>query len=67
MPKLDMFGLTDRGNKITVKSVWVMFWYDRTYMVVFGKSSQTTEKLKLWLTNPNRNFDDTSKPRSALT
>ena len=67
LPKLDMFGLTDRGNKITVKSVWVMFWYDRTYMVVFGKSSQTTEKLKLWLTNPNRNFDETSKPRSALT
>ena len=48
-----MFGLTDRGNKITVNSVWVMFWYDRTYMVVFGKNVQTTEKLKLWLTNPN--------------
>ena len=45
-----MFGLTDRGNKITVNSVWVMFWYDRTYIVGIGK---TTEKLKLWLTNPN--------------
>ena len=52
-----MFGLTDRGNKITVNSVWVMFWYDRTYMVGIGKIGykpvQTTEKLKLWLTNPN--------------
>ena len=62
-----MFGLTDRGNKITVKSVWEMFRFDRTYMVVFGKSSQTAEKLKLWLTKPNRNFDETSKSRSALT
>ena len=48
-----MFGLTDRGNKISVNSVWVMFWYDRTYMVGIGKNVQTTEKLKLWLTNPN--------------
>ena len=62
-----MFGLTDRGNKITVNSVWGMFWYDRAYMVVIGKSVQTTENLKLWLTNPNRNFNETSKPRSALT
>ena len=60
-----MFGLTDRWNKITVNSVWVMFWYDRTYIVVIGNSVQTTEKLKRWFTNPNRNFNETSKPRSA--
>ena len=62
-----MFGLTDRGNNITVNSVWVMFLYDKTYMVVIGKRAQTTQKLKLWLINPNRNFNETSKPRSALT
>ena len=66
-PKLDMFVVTDRGNKITLNSVWGMFWYDRAYMVVISKSVQTTEKLRLWLTNPNRNFNETSKPRSALT
>ena len=62
-----MFVVTDRGNKITLNSVWGMFWYDRAYMVVISKSVQTTEKLRLWLTNPNRNFNETSKPRSALT
>ena len=62
-----MFVVTDRGNKITLNSVWGMFWYDRAYMVVISKSVQTTEKLRLRLTNPNRNFNETSKPRSALT
>ena len=40
-----MFGLTDRGNKITVNSVWVMLWFHRTYMVLIGKRVQTSEKL----------------------
>ena len=40
-----MFGLADRGNKITVNSVWVMFWYYWTYMVDIGKKLQTNEKL----------------------
>ena len=40
-----MFGLTDRGNKIAVNSVWVMFWFHRTNMVVIGKRVQTSEKL----------------------
>ena len=62
-----MFGLTDHENKITANSVWGMSWYDRAYMVVIGKSVQITKKLKLWLTNPNRNLNETSKPRSALT
>ena len=62
-----MFGLTDHENKITANSVWGMSWYDRAYMAVIGKSVQITKKLKLWLTNPNRNFNETSKPRSALT
>ena len=48
-----MFGLTDRGNKIKVNLVWVMFWYCWTYMVAIGKKLQTNEKLKRWLTNPN--------------
>ena len=28
---------------------------------------QTDEKLKRWLTNPNRNFNETNEPMSALT
>ena len=40
-----MFGLTGNGNKITVNSVSVMFWFHRTYMVVIGKRVQTSEKL----------------------
>ena len=51
-----MFGLTDRGKKIEVNSVWVMFWYYWTYMIAIGKKLQTKENLKCWLTNPNRNF-----------
>ena len=62
-----MFGLNDRGNEITLNSVWVMFWYDKTYMVVIGRSVQIAEKLKLWLTNPSRNFNETNKTRSAQT
>ena len=44
-----------------------MFWYNWTYMVVIGKKLQTNEKLKRWLTNPNRNFNETNEPRSVLT
>ena len=42
-----MFGLTGRGNKITVNSVWVIFCFGftGTYMVVIGKRVQTSEKL----------------------
>ena len=62
-----MFGLADRaGNKIKVNSVWVMFWYHWTYMVAIGKKLRTNDKLKRWLTNPNRNFNETNEPRSAL-
>ena len=60
-----MFGLTDRGNEITLNSVCVMFWYDETYMVVISRSVQIAEKLKLWLTNPSWNFNETNKPGSA--
>ena len=52
-----MFRLADRGNKITVNSVWLMLWYYWTYMVHVGKKLQTNEKLKHWLTNSNRNFN----------
>ena len=38
--QLFMFGLTDRGNEITLNSVCVMFWYDKTYMVVISRSVQ---------------------------
>ena len=62
-----MFGLADCGNKIKVNSVWVMFWYFWTYMVAIGKKLQTNEKLRRLLTNPNRNFNETNEPRSALT
>ena len=55
-----MSELADRRIKIKVNSVWVMFWYNRTYMVVIGKRVQTNEKLKLWLKNPNRNFKETN-------
>ena len=41
-----IFELADRRIKIKVNSVWVMFWYNRTYMAVIGKRVQTTEKLK---------------------
>ena len=62
-----MFGLTDRGNKITVNSVWVMFWYDRTYMVGIGKRVQTCTnhwKTKTLVNKPkHRNFNETSKPK----
>ena len=60
-----MFGLADRRIKIKVNSVWVMFWYNRTYMAVIGKRVQTNEKRKLWLTKANRNFKETNVPRSA--
>ena len=46
-----------------------MFWNYGTYIVAIGKKLQTNEKLKRWLTNPNRNFNETlvGEPRSALT
>ena len=31
-----------------------------------GKKLLANEKLKRWLTNPNRNFNETNEPRSAL-
>ena len=62
-----MFGLAERGNKIKVTSVWIMFWYYWTYMVAIGKKLQTNEKPKGWLTNPNGKFNETNEPRSALT
>ena len=31
-----MIELADRRIKIKVYSVWVMFWYNRTYMVVMA-------------------------------
>ena len=62
-----MFGLTDRGNEITLNSVCVMFWYDKTYMVVISRSVEIAEKLKLWLTNPSWNFNETNEPGSAQT
>ena len=62
-----MFGLTDRGNEITLNWVCVMFWYDKTYMVVISRSVEIAEKLKLWLTNPSWNFNETNKPGSAQT
>ena len=62
-----MSELAGRRIKIKVDSVWVMFWYNRTYMVVIGKRVQTNEKPNLWLTNPNRNFNETNAPRSVLT
>ena len=60
-----MFGLTGNGNKTTVNSVSVMFWFHRTYMVVIGKRVQTSEKLKLWLTNSNRNFKETKYTKAS--
>ena len=36
-------------------------------MIVIEKKLQTNEKLKRWLRNPNRNFNETNEPRSALT
>ena len=54
-------------NKNKVNSVWVMFWYYWTYVVVIGKKLQTNDKLIRWLTNPNRNFNETNEPLSALT
>ena len=44
-----------------------MFWHNWTYMVVIGKKLQTNEKLKRWLQNSNRNFNETIEPRSVLT
>ena len=35
-----MFGLADRGNIITVTSMWVMFWYYWSYVVAIGKKLQ---------------------------
>ena len=61
-----MFGLTGRGNKIKVDSVWVMFWYYWAYMIAIGKKLQTNDKIIRWLTNPNWNFNETNEPRSAL-
>ena len=62
-----MFVLADRENKIKVNSVKVVSWCDLTYMVVIDKKLQTNEKLKRWLPNPNRSFNETNEPRSALT
>ena len=62
-----MFELTDRKIIIKVDSVWVMFWYNRTYTVLIGKRVQLTiKKLKLWLTNPNRNFKETNVPQGQF-
>ena len=55
-----MFGLADRGNENNLKSVLVMFWFYWTYMVAIRKKLQTNEKPKRWLTNPKRNFDETT-------
>ena len=54
-----MFGLADRGNENSLKSVLVMFWFYWTYMIAIHKKLQTNEKPKRWLTNPNRNFNET--------
>ena len=54
-------------NKNKVNSVWAMFGYYWTYMVAIGKKLQTNDKLIRWLTNPNRNFNETNEPMSALT
>ena len=37
-----------------------MVWNYGTYMVAIDKKLQTNEKLKRRLTNPNRNFNETS-------
>ena len=37
------------------------------HAVAIGKKLQTNEKIKRSLINSNRNFNETSKPRSALT
>ena len=36
-------------------------------MAAMGKKLETNEKLECWLTDPNRNFNETNEPRSALT
>ena len=54
-------------NKNKVNSVWAMFGYYWTYMVAIGKKLQTNDKLIRWLTNPNKNFNETNEPMSALT
>ena len=36
-------------------------------MAAMGKKLQTNGKLECWLTDPNRNFNETNEPRSALT
>ena len=59
-PKLDMFELADLGNKSKVNSVWVVFWYYWNYMVVIGKKLPTNKNLNRWLTNLNRNFNETN-------
>ena len=46
-----MFGLADRGNKIKVNSVWVMFCYYWADVVAIGKKLQTNEKLIKTLVN----------------
>jgi len=63
-----MSGLTDRGRikSKPVNLVLVMFWYYWTYMVAIGKKLQTNEKLKRWLTNPDRNFNETNEPEGML-
>ena len=38
-----------------------MFWYYWTNMAAIYKKLQTDEKLKRWLTNPNRNFKETNE------
>ena len=44
-----------------------MFGYYWAYMVAIGKKLQANDKLIRWLTNPNRNFNETNEPMSALT
>ena len=58
-----MFGLADREKKNKVNLVWLMFWYNRTHTTTIGKKLQANEKLKRWLTNPNRNLNGTSQTR----
>ena len=43
-----------------------MFGYYRHYLVAIGKKLKTNEKLKHRITNPNRIFNGTHEPRSAL-
>ena len=61
-----MFGFVDCDNKSKTNLLWLMLWYNWTYTVSIDEKLQTNEQLKSWLTNPNRNFNETNAPRSPL-